>query len=186
VSIESTLSDAAARMGKAVEVAKDDFAAIRTGRAHASMFTKLQADYYGSPTPLKQLASFQVPEARVVLIQPYDVSSMASIEKAVRESDLGVNPSNDGKTIRITMPELTADRRKEYAKLARVKAEEAKVSVRSVRRSAKDSIDKLSKDGEVGEDEANRAEKRLDGLTKQHADQVEDLLRHKEAEILEV
>jgi len=186
VTIESALSEARTKMAKAVEVAKEDFASIRTGRAHASMFSRLLVDYYGAPTPMQQLASFQVPEARVVLISPYDLGSMAAIEKAIRESDLGVNPSNDGKLVRVTMPELTSERRKEYVKIARAKAEEARVAVRNIRRTAKDAIDKASKDGEVGEDEAGRAEKRLDGLTKQHVDEVDDLLKRKEAEILEV
>jgi ribosome recycling factor len=186
VSIDSTLNDAKTRMDKAIEVAKDDFGSIRTGRAHPSMFSKLQASYYGAPTPVQQLASFTVPEPRVVLIAPYDMSAMGAIERAIRESDLGVNPSNDGKVIRVNMPELTAERRKEYVKLAKTKAEDAKVSVRSIRRSAKESIDKLSKDGDVGEDEAARAEKRLDGFTKSHVDEVDDLLKRKEAEILEV
>jgi ribosome recycling factor len=186
VTIESALDEARIKMSKAVEVAKEDFAAIRTGRAHASMFARLQVDYYGSPTPMQQLASFQVPEARVVLIAPYDRNAMTAIEKSIRESDLGVNPSNDGKMVRVVMPELTADRRKEYVKIARAKAEDARVSVRSIRRAAKDAIDKLSKDGDVGEDEAARGEKRLDGLTKQHVDEIDELVKRKEAEILEV
>ena len=186
MTIDSTLNDAKTKMDKAIEVAKEDFGSIRTGRAHPSMFNKLQAVYYGAPTPVQQLASFTIPEARVVLISPYDVSAMGAIERAIRESDLGVNPSNDGKVIRVNMPELTAERRKEYVKLAKTKAEDAKVSVRSIRRAAKETIDKLSKDGGVGEDDASRAEKRLDGFTKSHVDQVDDLLRHKEAEILEV
>lgn len=186
MTIDSTLDEAKTKMDKAIEVAKDDFGAIRTGRAHASMFSKLQAVYYGSPTPIQQLASFTVPEARVVLITPYDISAMGAIERSIRESDLGVNPSNDGKVIRVNMPELTAERRKEYVKLAKTKAEDAKVSVRSIRRTAKEAIDKLSKDGDVGEDDASRGEKRLDAFTKAHVDQIDDLLKHKEAEILEV
>jgi ribosome recycling factor len=173
-------------MTKAVEVAKDDFAAIRTGRANPAMFTKLTVDYYGSPTPLMQLASFQTPEARTILITPYDKSSMSEIEKTLRDSDLGANPANDGTVIRVVLPQLTEERRKEYVKLARTKAEDAKISIRNIRRKAKESIDHLIKDGEVGEDEGNRAEKELEGTTKKYVDTVDDLLKHKESELLEV
>ena len=184
--INQTLNEADSKMSKAVEVTREDFAAIRTGRANPSMFHKLTADYYGAPTPLQQLASFQTPEARTILITPFDKSAMAEIEKTLRDSDLGVNPSNDGKVIRVVLPELTSERRKEYVKLARGKAEDAKVSVRTIRRTAKETIEQLSKSGDVGEDEAGRAEKQLDSLTKKNTDEVDDLLKHKEAEILEV
>jgi ribosome recycling factor len=184
--IDETLFDAEEKMTKAVEVAKDDFAAIRTGRANPAMFTKLTVDYYGSPTPLMQLASFQTPEARTILITPYDKSSMSEIEKTLRDSDLGANPANDGTVIRVVLPQLTEERRKEYVKLARTKAEDAKISIRNIRRKAKESIDHLIKDGEVGEDEGNRAEKELEGTTKKYVDTVDDLLKHKESELLEV
>lgn len=184
--IKETLSEADQKMDKAVEVAREDFAAIRTGRAHPSMFAKITADYYGSPTPLQQLASFTVPEARVVLIAPYDMGAMNEIEKAIRDSDLGVNPANDGKTLRVVLPELTAERRKEYIKLAKSKAEDGKVSVRNIRRSAKQALDKMGHDGEVGKDDVTGAEKRLDGLTKKHTDAIDELLKHKETELLEV
>ncbi|GAA1695432.1 ribosome recycling factor [Kribbella sp. NPDC056951] len=184
--IDEALREAEQKMAKAVEVAKDDFAAIRTGRAHPSMFSNIVADYYGSPTPLQQLAGFQVPDPRTVLISPYDKGAMAAIEKAIRESDLGVNPGNDGAVIRVTMPQLTEERRKEYIKVAKTKGEDAKISVRSVRRHAKDSIDKSVKDGEAGEDEGKSAEKRLDGMTKKYVDSIDQLLKHKEAELLEV
>lgn len=180
------LSDAEDHMGLAVEYAKEEFAAIRTGRAHPAMFAKINADYYGASTPLQQLASFQVPEARMVLVTPYDRGSLQAIEKAIRESDLGVNPSNDGNTIRLVLPELTEQRRKEYIKLARSKAEDARISIRGARRSAKDALDKLVKDKEAGEDEVNRAEKQLDASTKKYVDQVDDVLKHKESELLEV
>ncbi|WP_210414995.1 ribosome recycling factor [Microlunatus elymi] len=180
------ISDAEQKMAKAIDYAKEEFAAIRTGRAHPAMFSKLTADYYGTPTPIQQLASFNVPEARMIMITPYDRSAMAGIEKAIRDSDLGVNPTDDGNVIRVTMPELTEERRREYIKLAKTKAEEARVSVRSVRRTAKESIDKLVKDSEVGEDEAARAEKQLDSVTKKHTDSIDDLLKHKESELLEV
>ncbi len=184
--ISDILNDAEEKMELAIEFAKEEFAAIRTGRAHPAMFAKLTADYYGSPTPLQQLASFQVPEARMVIITPYDRGAMAGIEKSIRDSDLGVNPSNDGHIIRVTLPELTEQRRKEYIKLARHKAEEARISIRGSRRQAKEALDKLVKDKEVGEDEVARAEKQLDAATKKHTDAVDDVLKHKEAELLEV
>ncbi|MDQ3616700.1 MAG: ribosome recycling factor [Actinomycetota bacterium] len=184
--IKQTLSEAGQKMDKAVEVAREDFAAIRTGRAHPSMFAKITADYYDSPTPLQQLASFTVPEARVVIIAPYDMGAMTAIEKAIRESDLGVNPANDGKTLRVVLPELTEERRKEYIKIAKTKAEDGKISIRNIRRSAKQALDKLEKDGEVGKDDVTGAEKRLDGLTRKHTETVDELLKHKEAELLAV
>jgi ribosome recycling factor len=184
--ISETLKEAEQKMDKAVAVTREDFAAIRTGRAHPSMFHKINVDYYGSPTPLQQLASFTVPEARVIIISPFDQSAMTAIEKAIRDSDLGVNPTDDGKTIRVVLPELTEDRRKEYIKLAKHKAEEGRVSVRNIRRHAKQSLDRMEKDGEVGKDDVTGAEKRLDGLTKKHVDAIDDLLKHKEGELLEV
>ncbi len=184
--INETLKEAETKMAKAVEVTREDFAAIRTGRAHPSMFHKITADYYGSPTPLQQLASFTVPEARVIIIAPFDQSAMGAIEKAIRDSDLGVNPTDDGKTIRVVLPELTEERRKEFIKVAKHKAEEGRVSVRNIRRHAKQALDKMEKDGEVGKDDVTGAEKRLDGLTKKHVDAIDELLKHKEAELLEV
>ncbi|WP_344806678.1 ribosome recycling factor [Microlunatus ginsengisoli] len=180
------LTDAEENMELAIEFAKEEFAAIRTGRAHPAMFAKLTAEYYGTPTPLQQLASFQVPEARMVVITPYDRSAMAAIQKSIRDSDLGVNPTDDGHIIRVTLPELTEERRKEYIKLARHKAEEARISIRGTRRRAKEALDKMVKDKEVGEDEVVRAEKQLDASTKKHTDAIDDVLKHKEAELLEV
>ena len=184
--INETLNEADAKMKKAVDVTREDFAAIRTGRANPSMFHKLTADYYGTPTPLQQLASFTAPEARIILIQPYDMGAMANVEKAIRDSDLGVNPSNDGKVLRCVFPELTEERRKEYIKVARTKAEDGRVAIRNLRRHAKQSLEKLEKDGDVGKDDVTGAEKRLDGMTKTHTDKIDDLLKHKEAELLEV
>ena len=184
--ISETLKEAEQKMEKAVAVTREDFAAIRTGRAHPSMFHKINADYYGSPTPLQQLASFTVPEARVIIISPYDQGAMGAIERAIRDSDLGVNPTDDGKTIRVVLPELTEDRRKDYIKVAKHKAEEGRVSVRNIRRHAKQAFDRAEKDGEVGKDDVTGAEKRLDALTKKHTDAIDDLLKHKEAELLEV
>jgi ribosome recycling factor len=184
--IDETLLEAEEKMDKAVSVAKEDFASIRTGRVTPSMFNKINAEYYGTPTPIQQLASFHVPEARMVLIQPYDKSSMSAIERAIRDSDLGVNPTDDGNVIRVTFPELSEERRKEYIKVARNKGEHAKVSIRNIRRSAKEILDKMIKDGEAGEDEVRRAEKELDDLTQTHVAKIDELLKHKETELLEV
>jgi ribosome recycling factor len=184
--ISDIIREAETKMAHAIEYAKEEFAAIRTGRAHPAMFAKITADYYGTQTPLQQLATFHVPDARVVLITPYDRSSMTAIERAIRDSDLGVNPSNDGNTIRITLPQLTEERRKEYTKLAKHKAEEARISVRAARRSAKEALDKMVKDKEVGEDEVIRAEKQLDASTRKHTEEIDEVLKHKEAELLEV
>jgi ribosome recycling factor len=184
--INETLNEADTKMDKAVGVTREDFAAIRTGRANPSMFHKLTADYYGTPTPLQQLASFTAPEARVIIISPYDMSALSAIEKSIRDSDLGVNPTDDGKTIRVVLPELTEERRKDYIKMARTKAEDGRIAVRNIRRHAKQTLDRLEKDGEVGKDDVTGAEKRLDSLTKKHTDAIDDLLKHKEAELLEV
>ncbi|MFD0483305.1 ribosome recycling factor [Kineococcus sp. GCM10028916] len=184
--IDDTLLEAEEKMEKAIEVAKGDFGAIRTGRANAAMFHKIMVDYYGAPTPLQQLASFQIPEARSVLITPFDRAAMTEIEKALRNSDLGVNPGNDGNVIRIVLPQLTEERRKDYIKIARTKAEDARVSLRNVRRRAKEELDRIVKDGEAGEDEVARAEKELESVTKRHVDAVDDLLKNKEAELLAV
>ncbi|MEU9129116.1 ribosome recycling factor [Kitasatospora sp. NPDC048540] len=184
--IEETLLEAEEKMEKAVAVAKDDFAAIRTGRAHPAMFAKIVAEYYGAITPINQLASFAVPEPRMAVVTPFDKSALRNIEQAIRDSDLGVNPSNDGSIIRVVFPQLTEERRKEYIKVARGKGEDAKVSIRSIRRKAKDAIDKLVKDGEIGEDDGRRGEKELDDTTAKYVAQIDELLKHKEAELLEV
>ncbi|QSF59623.1 ribosome recycling factor [Nocardioides sp. zg-1228] len=184
--MKDVMNDADAKMGKSVESTREEFAAIRAGRANPAMFAKITADYYGTQTPLQQLASFSSQDARTILIQPFDMGAMGSIEKAIRDSDLGVNPANDGKVLRCVFPELTEERRKEFIKLARSKAEDGRVSVRNVRRTAKQSLEKLEKDGEVGQDDVTGAEKRLDALTKTHTDKIDELLKHKEAELLEV
>jgi ribosome recycling factor len=184
--IDDTLLEAEEKMDKAIEVAKEDFATIRTGRANPGMFSKVAADYYGTITPINQLASFQSPEPRMMIVSPYDKGALAAIEKAIRDSDLGVNPTNDGAIIRVVLPQLTEDRRKEYIKVARGKAEDAKISIRNIRRHAKDALEKLSKDGDAGEDDVRRAEKQLDELTGKHVGTVDELLKHKEAELLEV
>ena len=184
--IDDTLLEAEEKMDRAIEVAKEEFAGIRTGRASAGMFSKITVDYYGAPTPLQQLASFNIPDARTVLISPFDKGSMTTIEKALRESDLGVNPSNDGNAIRVIRPALTEERRRDYVKLAKGKAEDARISVRNVRRRAKEELDRIVKDGEAGEDEVTRAEKELESLTKRHVEEVDQLLAGKESELLEV
>jgi ribosome recycling factor len=184
--IDDTLLEAEEKMEKAVSVAKEDFSVIRTGRAHPGMFSKVTVEYYGTQTPVNQLASFHVPEPRQVIIQPFDKGSLGAIEKAIRNSDLGVNPANDGVIIRIILPELTEERRKEYIKTARHKAEDSKVSIRNIRRHAKDTLDKMIKSGEAGEDDVRRAERELDELTGTYVGQVDELLKHKEAELLEV
>lgn len=184
--INDILNEADGKMDKSVEATREEFATIRAGRAHPSMFSKILVDYYGSPTPLQQLASFTAPEARVIMVQPYDMGAMSAVEKAIRDSDLGVNPANDGKILRCVFPELTEERRKEFIKQARAKAEDGRVAVRNLRRSAKQALERLEKDGEVGKDDVTGAEKRLDGLTKNHTDKIDEMLKHKEAELLEV
>ena len=184
--IDETLLEAEEKMEKAIEVAKEDFAGIRTGRANAGMFSKITVDYYGAPTPLQQLASFNIPDARTVLVAPFDKSSVPAVEKALRDSDLGVNPTNDGNVIRIVLPALTQERRKDFVKLAKTKAEDARISVRNVRRRAKEELDRIVKDGEAGEDEVVRAEKELDKITKSHVEMIDQLLAGKESELLEV
>ena len=184
--INEILNEADQKMDKSVEATREEFAAIRAGRAHPSMFNKIMVDYYGSPTPLQQLASFTAPEARIIIIAPYDMGAMGNIERAIRDSDLGVNPANDGKVLRCVFPELTEERRKEFIKVARAKAEEGRVAVRNLRRHAKQGLEKLGTDGEVGQDDVTGAEKRLDSFTKKHTDAIDDLLKHKESELLEV
>ena len=184
--INDILNEADTKMVKSVDATREEFATIRAGRATPAMFSKIMVEYYGTPTPLQQLASFTAPEARVILISPYDINAMNDVERAIRDSDLGVNPSNDGKVLRAVFPELTEERRKDYIKLARTKAEEGKVAVRNLRRTAKQGLEKLEKDGEVGKDDVTGAEKRLDGITKKHTDEIDEMLKNKEAELLEV
>ncbi|MFN8194795.1 MAG: ribosome recycling factor [Nocardioidaceae bacterium] len=184
--INEILNEADQKMDKSVEATREEFAAIRAGRVSPSMFAKIHADYYGTPTPLQQLASFTASEARTILVSPYDMGAMVAIEKAIRDSDLGVNPANDGKVLRCVFPELTEERRKEYIKVARHKAEEGRVSVRNIRRHAKHDLEILDKEGEAGQDEVASAEKRLESLTKGHTDKIDEMLKHKEAELLEV
>lgn len=183
---EETLLEAEEKMEKAVTVAKEDFAAIRTGRPTPATFNKITAEYYGAPTPINQLASFSVPEPRMVVISPFDINARSAIINAIRNSDLGVNPSDDGQIIRVVFPELSEERRKEYVKVARTKAEDARVSIRNVRRRAKDTFEKAVKAGDLGEDEAHRAQGELDELSHKYVGVIDELLKHKESELLEV
>ena len=184
--INDILNEADGKMGKSVDSTREDFATIRAGRITPTVFNKLNADYYGSPTPLSALATFTSQDARTIMIAPFDISAMPAIEKAIRDSDLGVNPSNDGKVLRAVFPELTEERRKEFVKQAKEKAEQGRISVRQVRQKAKQNLEKLEKDGEVGKDDVAGAEKKLDATTKKHTDAIDDMLKHKEAELLEV
>ncbi|MDF3051621.1 MAG: Ribosome-recycling factor [Pseudonocardia sp.] len=184
--IEETLFDAEEKMEKAVAVAKDDLASVRTGRASPNMFSRVAVDYYGSMTPLNQLSSINIPEARMAIIKPYDGSQLKAIEKAIRDSDLGLNPSNDGQIIRVVIPQLSEERRREMVKVARSKGEDARVTIRSIRRKAMEQLHRIVRDGEAGEDEGTRAEKELQGTTDRYVHQVDDLVKHKESELLEV
>ncbi|MGH3426413.1 MAG: ribosome recycling factor [Mycobacteriales bacterium] len=184
--IEEAFLEAEEKMTKAIEVAKTDLGSIRTGRAAPSMFSKLSVEYYGAPTPLPQLASISVPEARMAVIKPYDASQLAAMEKAIRDSDLGVNPTNDGNILRVVFPQLTEERRRDLVKVARTKGEDAKVAIRNIRRRAKEELDRIQRDGEAGEDEVRRAEKELDDLTAGHVHHIDELMKHKESELLEV
>src|SRR3954468_20681503 len=178
--------EAEEKMEKAVHVLREDLATVRTGRASPQMFQKIVVDYYGAPTPINQLASFHVPEPRMAVITPYDKSSLGALEKAIRDSDLGVNPTNDGNVVRVVFPQLTEERRKDLIKVARHKAEESRISIRNIRRHAKDSLEQHVNDEEVGEDDVARAEKELEKLTHTYVEHVDEALRSKEAELLEV
>jgi ribosome recycling factor len=184
--IDETLFDAEEKMEKAVTVAKDDLASVRTGRATANMFSRVLVDYYGSMTPINQLASINVPEARMAIIKPYDASQLKAIETAIRNSDLGLNPGNDGQIIRVIIPQLSEERRREMVKVARGKGEDARVTIRSIRRKAMEELHRIARDGEAGEDDVARAEKELQGTTDRYVHQVDDLVKHKENELLEV
>jgi ribosome recycling factor len=184
--IDETLFDAEEKMEKAVSVAKEDLATVRTGRASPAMFSKIVVDYYGAATPLVQLASVSVPEARMAVIKPYDPSQLRTMEKAIRDSDLGVNPTNDGTIIRVVIPQLSEERRRDLVKIAHAKGEDSKVSIRNIRRKAKEELTRIARDGEAGEDEVGRAEKELEGATHRYVAQVDELVKHKESELLEV
>jgi ribosome recycling factor len=183
---DDLIADAMEKMAKAAHHVQEEFTSIRTGRANPGLVDKLRVDYYGTETPLQQLASFSVPEARVLVISPYDKSVMKAIEKAIINSDLGMSPSSDGQVIRLNIPPLTQDRRKEFVKLAKSKSEDGKIAIRNVRRSVRTAMEKLEKDGDISTDDLKRAEQKLDKVTDEYVTEVDKLLAHKEAELLEV
>jgi ribosome recycling factor len=185
VAITDVLTETREKMERALESAKTDFGQVRTGRINPALFQKIPVDYYGTPTPLAQLASLQVPEARTMIVTPYDKSALKEIEKAIATfPNLGASPTNDGTLVRVTIPELTQERRKEFVKIVRGKGEDAKVQIRNIRRKSKESLDALKT--EVGDDEVARGEKELEAVTKGFIDQIDDALKKKEAELLEV
>jgi ribosome recycling factor len=184
--IDDLLDDANRRMDKSVEATAHELQTVRTGRASAALLDRIQVDYYGQPTPLRQLATLNVPEPRLLTVQPYDPSAVKAIERAIQESDLGLTPSNDGKLIRLPIPQLTEERRKELVKVVRHLAEEGRVAVRNVRRDCMHHLKELVKDGDVGDDEERRAEEKAQKLTDEHVQRIDDLLKHKEDEIMEV
>jgi ribosome recycling factor len=184
--IEDFIHDATRRMDRSIEAAHDHFNTVRTGRASAALLDRIQVDYYGSATPLKQLATISAPEPRLLTIQPFDPSSIKTIERAIQESDLGLTPSNDGKLIRLPIPQLTEERRKELVRIVRQMAEESRVAVRNVRRDVMHDLKELVHNGDVGDDEERRAEDRVQKLTDEHVKRIDELLKSKEAEIMEV
>jgi ribosome recycling factor len=184
--IDDLIKDAGNRMDKSVEAARHELNTVRTGRASAALLDRIQIDYYGQQTPLRQLATINVPEPRMLTIQPFDPNSFKSIERALQESDLGLTPSNDGKLIRLPIPQLTEERRKELVKVVRHIAEEGRIAIRNIRRDAIHHMKELSKKGEVGEDDERRAEEQVQNLTADHTRSIDEILKHKEAEIMEV
>jgi ribosome recycling factor len=184
--IEEFVTDAVQRMDKSVESTHEHFNSVRTGRATPALLDRITIDYYGTPTPLKNLATINAPEPRMLTIQPFDPSSIKQIEKTIQESDLGLTPSNDGKMIRLPIPQLTEERRKELVKVARHMAEEGRVAVRNVRRDVMRHLEDLVKNGDVGDDEERAAETRVQKLTDEHVAKIDDLLKRKEADIMEV
>lgn len=184
--IETVISESRTKMAKGVEHAQAEFATVRTGRATPALVENLKIDYYGAETPLKQLASFSVPEARMLVISPFDKSSLPAIEKAIMNSDLGMNPSNDGVIIRLNFPALTAERRQEFVKMVRHKAEEARIAIRNIRRAARHELEALEKDGDLSSDQLERAEKELERITHEYVEEIDRHLQHKEQELVEV
>lgn len=184
--IEDLLTEAELKMSGAVDHTRGEFAKIRTGRANPSLITDLPVDYYGSMTPLQQVAGVSVPEPRMLLVSPYDQTALRNIERAISQADLGLNPSNDGKVIRVVFPELTQERRKEFVRLARERAEDGRISVRNIRRSAKNDISKLLTESEITEDDERRADKALQDVTDRYVSEIDGLLANKEKELLEV
>ena len=184
--IEEFLQDAQRRMDRSIETTRTEFNAVRTGRASAALLDRITLDYYGTPTPLKNMATIGAPEPRMLTVQPFDPTQIKAIEKAVQESDLGLTPSNDGKLIRLPIPQLTEERRKELVKIVRKSGEEGKVAIRNVRRVIMKHLEELVRNGDVGDDEERRAEAQVQKLTDEHTKAIDDLMKHKEAEIMEV
>ena len=184
--VGAVMADSREKMTKAISHTQQEFASVRTGRASPALIENLRIDYYGSDVPLKQLAGFNVPEARLLVVNPYDKGAMGAIEKAIRNSDLGINPSNDGQVIRLAFPQLTEERRKEMVKVVHHKAEEGRVAVRNVRRAARKDLEALEKDHEISSDELERAEKELEKITHDYVAEIDRMLQHKEQELLEV
>ena len=184
--IDDTLLDCEERMTNSVEHAREELTTIRTGRANPAMFNGVLAEYYGTMTPITQMATISVPEPRMLLIKPYEMSAMGDIENAIRNSDLGVNPTNDGQVLRVTSPQLTEERRRDMVKLARSKGEDAKIAIRNVRRKGMEELKRIQKDGEAGEDEVQAAEKELDKVTHKYVAQVDELVAKKEKELMDV
>jgi ribosome recycling factor len=184
--LQAAFDECHQHMKKAVSHTQSEFSALRTGRAAPAVVERIRVDYFGTEVPLQQMAGISVPEARMLLLTPYDKSTLGAIEKAIQQSDLGINPSNDGAVIRLTFPQLTQERRKELVKVAKQKAEDGKVAVRNARRSTKQDLEKFEKDGDMSSDELDRAEKQLDGITKGYVEEIERMLQQKEKELLEV
>ncbi|MHA2789240.1 ribosome recycling factor [Corynebacterium sp. S7] len=184
--IDEVLLDSEERMGSSVEHTRDDLVSIRTGRANPAMFNGVVADFYGVPTPINQMATISVPEPRMLLIKPYDMSTMGEIENAIRNSDLGVNPTNDGQVLRVTIPQLTEERRRDMVKMAKSKGEDGKIAIRNIRRQGMEALKKIQKDGDAGEDEVVTAEKELDNITATYVKKVDEVVANKEAELMEV
>lgn len=183
--IEEIFEDAEERMGKTIAALKSEFKRVRTGRASVSILDGIRADYYGTPTPLAQMASLSVPESRLIVIQPWDATAIKEIEKAILKSDLGLTPSSDGKLIRISIPPLTEERRKEIAKLVHKMSEEHKVAVRNIRRDANETVKEFKKEGDISEDDAFKAQDRIQKITDEHIARIDELFKEKEKEILE-
>ncbi|WP_426718287.1 ribosome recycling factor [Corynebacterium auriscanis] len=184
--IDDILLESEERMASSVQHAREELTTIRTGRANPAMFNGIIAEYYGVPTPITQMATISVPEPRMLIIKPYEASTMNDIENAIRNSDLGVNPTNDGQVLRVTVPQLTEERRRDLVKVAKSKGEDAKIAIRNIRRKGMEGLSRIQKDGEAGEDEVKAAEKELEKVTHNHVEQVDGLVEHKEQELMEV
>ena len=184
--VDEVLQDATTRMDKSIEATRNEFNTVRTGRASAALLDRIAIDYYGQQTPLRQLATINAPEARLLTVQPFDPGSIKAIERAIQESDLGLTPSNDGKVIRLPIPQLTEERRRELVKIVRHMAEDGRIAIRNIRRDAMHHLKEAVQEGEIGDDEERRAEDRVQKLTDEHVHAIDELLKHKEAEIMEV